>query len=226
MPQTTPGEAAPRLRAPRGRASSRQQVLATALELIDDEGMEALTIRRLAAELSIGVTTVYGYVRTKEEILDGVTSLALEAVRLDPARQPQWPNAIRAYLHALYSALRAHPGATQVIASGRTPGAPFDDFREAGISALEAAGFPKRDAVTSLSALYSYVVGFAATAGDPAGRQTQDLARVKSLPSERYPALIDAAAEFSSRFSNEAFEFGLDRLLEGLLAWRSLADAN
>lgn len=216
MAMTGDGVPAPAARRGRGRLCTREQVLEAALQLIDTEGMNALTIRRLAADLGIGVTTVYGYVRTKEEILDEVTRLALQPLRsAEPDGRP-WQQQLRERILSLYRALRRHPGATQVLASGQTPGPSFDEFREHALALLRDAGFADREAVRSLHALYSYTVGFAATAGHSPVPSSGDADRLSGLPRGRFPVLADVATEFSYRFADDSFEFGLDRLLLGI----------
>lgn len=220
---TTAEDGARPTAAPRGRSRlrTREQLLDAALHLIDTEGVHALTIRRLAADLGIGVTTVYGYVRTKEEILDEVTRLALQPLYSAKPDGRPWQQELRERILSLYRALRSHPGATQVLASGQTPGPIFDEFREHALALLREAGFRDREAVRSLHALYSYTVGFAATAGHAPVPARADADRLSALPVGRFPVLADVAEEFSYRFADDSFEFGLDRILAGLSNPRS-----
>src|SRR3989442_1787322 len=69
---------------------TREQVLEAALEVIDRERPEAFTMRRVADELGMGVMTLYGYVRSKEEILGGVTALALAEGHPQPRPDASW----------------------------------------------------------------------------------------------------------------------------------------
>lgn len=194
----------------------REQVLRAALHLIDTEGLPTLTMRRLATELGVGVMTLYSYVRDKDDILDGVTELALRPLAVPPDEFGSWEQRLQSALQELYGALRAHPGATQILADGLVPGPTLDPIREGLLAILRRAGFDRGQAVTYLNALFSYVVGFAAVAGHHEVPSEAERRRIAALPPSEFPYLAGSASEFSCRFSGDAFDAGLHVFVSGL----------
>src|SRR6059036_795279 len=93
---------------PRARLT-RDQVAAAALELLDREGLEALSMRRLAEELGVGTMTLYGYFRSKNELLDAVVDAAV--AERGPFRfEGTWQEQIRRLMHGSRRRLGRHPG--------------------------------------------------------------------------------------------------------------------
>src|ERR687885_793948 len=97
-----------------GRRTSREAVLAAALRVADTEGLEALTMRRVAGALEIPVMTLYGVVRTKDEILAGLARLALGDVHADQPEDAPWAEQLISLIGKLRHALSAHPGVVEV----------------------------------------------------------------------------------------------------------------
>lgn len=198
----------------------RDRVLRAALRLVDRDGLAALTMRRLAADLGVGVMTLYGYVRTKADLLDGITQVALEPLAAQPPAEGRWDEQLATAIRTLYAVFQAHPGATQILADGVTPGPALDPVRESLLAVLRAAGFDRREAVVFLHTVFSYVLGFAVVAGHRPGPSPKERKRVASLPRADFPHLADSADEFSERFSPDSFEAGLELILTGLRAER------
>src|ERR671938_680342 len=122
-------------RSPTQPELSREAILDAALVLIEREGLDALSMRRLAAELDVGTMTLYGYFADKRELLDALVDSVAAAAPLPPLRGG-WRGRVEGVMTALYEALSAHPSlarlrATQPIA---TPAAVR--FTEAGLAAL------------------------------------------------------------------------------------------
>jgi AcrR family transcriptional regulator len=215
--------------------------VAAAIAIIDNDGLEALTVRRLATELGVAPMTVYSYVRGKEEILDLVVDRVAADIVLPPT-DGDWRERARELGHSLRAALLAHPDGARLI-SERPITSP-NAFRlfDAGLGIFRSAGFGDRDAVAAYFAFGNYVMGCAAqdTAtlramrnpnGDDA--HTPNPAEVvRLLPVERYPnvrALApyiygdaggspDAGTDAAADPAMARFDFGLDSLLDGLSA--------
>jgi len=223
--------------------------VAAAVAIIDNEGLDVLTVRRLAAELGVAPMTVYSYVRGKEEILD----LVVDRVAADIAVPPgdgDWRERARELGHSLRAALLAHPDGARLI-SERPVTSP-NAFRifDAGLGIFRSAGFRDREAVAAYFAFGNYVMGCAAqdTAalramrrpnGDDAQSPTPADA-VLLLPAERYPN-IRALAPYiygdagpwpdrptdddATDSATARFDFGLESLLDGLGARVRAAEA-
>lgn len=190
---------------------SRERVLHAALDLADAEGLGALTMRRLAADLDVGVMSLYRYVETKQDLLDGIVHLAMEPLSGGEPQQDAWEARMSASIRQLYAALRAHPGATQALADGLIPGPALDPTRDALLGILLDAGFERRQAVTYLHTLFTYAIGFAVVAGHNPAASVPDSDRIAG-----FTHLSGAAKEFSERFSAESFDAGLTVILAGM----------
>src|ERR1700747_2610076 len=88
---------------------TREHVLETALELVDREPPEGFTMRRVADELGMGVMTLYGYVRNKEEILEGLVGLLMSDAHRAATATATWDERLRAEVRDLHGIGRRHP---------------------------------------------------------------------------------------------------------------------
>jgi AcrR family transcriptional regulator len=191
-------------------------VLEAALGVIDREPPAAFTMRRVADELGMGVMTLYGYVRNKEEIVEGVTALALAAGQRPPAPRASWEDQVRTDIEHLHDVCRHHPNLVTLIL-GQTAASPgLFRLRERMLGALLSAGFDPVTALHALGILTTYALGFGSA---QAGAAPIDLPeRIRELPASDFPHLADAADRYSVHLSDEAFEHGLEFILRGLRA--------
>ena len=100
-------------------------MLRTALRLADDDGIEAVSMRRLGQALHVEAMSLYKHVSGKEDILDGIADLVMEEVEV-PARDLPWRQALRQSAISTYEALLRHPWAGPVLESRRNPGPTAD----------------------------------------------------------------------------------------------------
>ena len=215
-----PTDQAVKTRAGRRPGLSRRQVTAAALEIVDREGLDALTMQRLADALGVGTMTLYGYVRSKDELLDAVVDAAVEGV--EPlSGEGSWRERGRELATVAYRMLARHPALVQIRLRQPVLRPEALRFGEAAMGILLDAGFDKREAAQSYRLLFTYVVGFASLSpeqtADEARRQAA--AAIAMLPPEAYPNLSQAAAEASAAMAGEEqFQYGLERILDGLEA--------
>jgi AcrR family transcriptional regulator len=199
---------------------SRTRVAAAALALADREGLDALSMRRLASELGIGTMTLYGHVKDKDELLDAMVEQAtaeLDRVELSGS----WQDALRTLMRAIRQTLARHPSGLHLRVKGPLLNASALRVTEAGMQILERAGFDKASAAHAYRALFLYTFGFASfnSPPDPEARKRQTRSALLALPPDEFPALSSAAQEAAETMAgDEPFEFGLDRLLDGLEA--------
>jgi AcrR family transcriptional regulator len=180
---------------------SRERILAAARGVVEGEGLEALSMRRLAQELDVWPMSVYRYFRDKDELVDAVAASSAEAFEL-PSRRGSWRTQLKQLLGDARERLASDPTglASRMPRTFFEPGALR--LSEAGMTILLGAGFTEADAAGAWRALWSYTFGFA----------TFTVAPVAWLADARYPALVEA-------FADEAqFAWGLERLLDGLSA--------
>jgi len=196
---------------PRQSLLTRQRIVETASALVDAEGLDAVSVRRLATELGVQGPSLYNHVATKAEILDAVADAVIAQVDVSAFATHDWREALRLWAHSYHDVLGAHRNIVPVLAQGpgRRPAAlamadvVYGALVQAGWSPARAThiGALMRYLVTG-SALGSFALGFS---GDP---QLYD----------RYPHLRHAhlLAENQERVDEGAFVLGLETLLSGL----------
>ena len=144
---------------PRAPRLSRERILRTALDLVESEGLAALSMRRLAEELDVWPMSVYRYFQDKDALLDAIAASAAGDVKLSHG-SATWREQVRDLLHEARGAMGATPSelADRWSRAFLTPGALR--LSEAALAALESAGFSKEEAATAWRALWSYSFGF------------------------------------------------------------------
>ncbi|MDO8944105.1 MAG: TetR/AcrR family transcriptional regulator [Desulfobacterales bacterium] len=202
---------------------SKERVLSQALALADNEGIEALSMRKLGRELDAGAMSLYHHVANKEELLDGMVDLVFAEIEL-PESQGDWQAAMRARAVSARDVLARHRWAIPLMASRTTPGPANMRHHEAVTACLRQAGFSIRMATHANWLLDSYTFGFAlqeaslpfADAGELA--DMIDTVFLPQLPPEQYPYLNESATELLQSDYNPADEFpyGLSLILDAL----------
>jgi AcrR family transcriptional regulator len=204
---------------------TRERVITQALTIIAEQGVGALTMRALAARLEVVPGALYRHVRNKEQLHDLVLDSVLAEVdrHLDPS-QP-WTGQIKLLAHRLREALERHPGVAGLLQL-RDPLGPHSlAVAEAFLVRLHAAGFGGRQAGLAFFLIVDYTTGFAA--GSPpisineqrvrdAATRTRLHDFFRSLPAERFPALVALGEHVWVDNRDERFNAGLDMLIGGL----------
>jgi AcrR family transcriptional regulator len=198
-------------------STSLSAVLQTGLRLLDEDGVEGVSMRRIADELNVGTMSLYRYVRTKDELLDRIADLVLvEGWGEPPAGESLQARLARA-IDQLHLILRDHPGVAELILSRPPPIPALDPFRETMLSILRQAGYSVQEAVDGLTALSAYAIGYVAIEhARPSGDSPGEAHRLGHLSPARYPHLSEAAAAYETHVSERAFRSGLDRLVSGV----------
>lgn len=202
---------------PRTPLLSREGIVAAALALVDAEGLDALSTRRLAAELGVSGPSLYHHVATKDDLIDAVVDSVLTAVDITPfaALGPDhrdWRTALTIWARSYRTVLEAHPRIVPALAQsiGRRP--TMLRIADAVFGGLVAAGWPRREA-TSIGALMRYFITGSAL-GSFAGGFPEDATVYQS----DYPHLNQAhlLASMQTEINTRAFELGLTAILDGL----------
>jgi len=199
------------------RSTSLPAVLDAALRIADEEGLESLSMRRLAEDLGIGAMTLYRYVATKDVLYDELVVTVLGDLACEPAPNSSWREQLTAMVTELHDKLRAHPGVTEIILTRALPTPAFDRYREAILAILRRAGFPIEAAVDALTSLTCYALGFAHVQRIRRDVDPQEEARrLQDLPAHEFPYLAEASVEYAGHLRERAFETGLASMLSGL----------
>jgi len=204
---------------------TRDRVVAEALAVIAQDGIQALTMRSLAARLGVVPGAVYHHVGNKQQLQDLVLDnvLAEVDVHLDHARG--WTNQLEVLAHRLRQVLEQHPGVAGILKT-RDPLGPHSlALAEAFLEPLQAAGFGERDAGLAFFLLVDYTIGFAVSdtstsvneqrVRDPATR-AQLHQFFRSLPPDQFPALVALGEHIWIDNRDERFTAGLHVLVDGL----------
>ncbi|MFE7331238.1 TetR/AcrR family transcriptional regulator [Streptomyces sp. NPDC057565] len=200
---------------------SRGNIARAALELLDEEGPQALKMRTLADRLGVRGASLYHHVASKDDVLDAVSELINEEIDLSPLDGPDWREGITAYARGYRQVYLRHPNVIAPAARRAVEAAPALRGYDALLAALIRAGCTPGRAAEAAAAIDYLVLGSALetfTAGftRPAGEYRPD-----------YPALADsltgAAATGAglAELDDRGFELGLGLVLDGLAAWTS-----
>jgi len=212
---------------------SREQIVAEALRLLDSEGIEALSMRKLAAGLGAGTTSLYWHVANRDELIELVINEVYGEVDLpDAGEAPDWQAAIRHFAHSVRSTILRHPWIVSVldhVAAGY-PGPNMVRVSEHMIGRLAAAGFPLPETERALTTVSTYVTGVAmaeaswhrwlARHGQSQQEWAADAMRVMQEVTDGHQWLQAALTAYEGKDPQTAmdddFDYGLDRVLDGL----------
>lgn len=211
-------------------ALSKERVVTEAMRLADRDGVDGLSMRRLAGELGAGAMSLYHYVASKEQLLDAMVDFVFEKIELPP-EDTDWQSAMRRRAASARQVLASHPWAIGLLESRTSPGRANLRHHEAVTACLRRAGFSVLMATHANWLLDSYVYGFAMqeaslpfdTADELAGMI--DDTYLPQLPPDEFPYLSESAAALVAAGYDpaEEFTFGLDLILAALEPLRASA---
>ena len=214
-PEGVEGQRRPKYSVARGELS-KSAILSIALALVDERGLDGVTMRGIAEEAGLTPMSLYRHVRTKEEILDGLRDRVWELLAYDGEDLPWREHLFETFKHA-HRTLLDHPGLIDVmlLKPGNTIGA--YTWLERLISVLGEAGFSRESAMLAVVTLESYTVGFAIQQRVRIGRDlVADHSRVMDLPASRFPNLVASPSLLVEWASDEWFLAGLERQIDSL----------
>lgn len=202
-------------------ALSRERILESALRLADEEGMGALSMRRLGRMLEVDPMAIYHYLPNKEALISGVVEQVFSEMRVPEAEANPWQERVRDFASAYRNLARTHPHLVRELVSGAAAPATLR-AGEPLYAALEAAGFPPATVVRAADLVVDYVNGFAlAEVGGPLGspEDRRGLLRLlEECPEGSVPAMRRVFGALSEEEMPADFEFGLGVLISGLEA--------
>ena len=204
----------------RAVAPDRAAIAREALAMLDEEGIDALSMRRLAQRLGIGTMTLYGYFRGKEELLDAAVGAAVGEFAFEPP-DGTLRERLRAHVAAVREVLERHPALPQL--RGRQPIVQPPAFRmsEPAVRILLDAGFPPEEAARAFRVLFVHVFGSLLFGPDTPTPQQQRSVRATllALPEDEFPAIVASAEHMAaSTGGREQFDYGLELILDALEA--------
>ena len=210
---------------------TRDRILGAAVEIMDTEGLEAVTMRRLGRELGVEAMSLYNHVKDKQDLLDGMVEHIMLQFELPEGRAGSWEDRVRMMARSFRACLRAHPSVMQIVAEHRKP---MSDPRalqpiEVALATLREAGLSPADAAQTYKAFGGYIMGFVVQevngmfgGGRGAEGGFDPEAAAAALPRDVLPNLAELFPLVSRGDADNDFEYGLSLLLGGLRA--KLAD--
>jgi AcrR family transcriptional regulator len=210
--------------APRARQGPLDQnaVLGAALEIVDQEGLAALTIRRLADDLGVPLATIQATIGRKENILRGLVELMLSDVELTSDEEGSQRDALTELLDRVHLVFMSHPAVAQLAVLQRVTGPKALDLQERILSLLRGGDLSDAGVVTAFTMIASYLAGFTllrisrgefeSETGEP---QLDVLLR--QMPPHDYPTLRALSPALKTQTSAARFREGLNELLHDLL---------
>ena len=212
-----------------GRARlSKSTVVDRALKLADTEGLDTLTIRKLAQDLGVTPMALYWHFRSKEDLLEGVAERVWSEIEVNVDPSVPWWAQLQAGLESLLQALRAHPSAPQLLLEHEKRNEAARRATEITLDILRNAGFdPQHASAIARSALWTGITLVMSEPGyhpelpadERAEMQRRNQIELAMLPAAKYPRLVECAAPMSACDDPEFhYRFGIGLFIDGVKA--------
>ncbi|HEY7660020.1 MAG TPA: TetR/AcrR family transcriptional regulator [Actinomycetota bacterium] len=202
---------------------SRDRIVDAALRVMDDEGLEAVSMRRIGRELGVEAMSLYNHVEDKEDILDGICERVMSSFEY-PEPGHDWEETVRRGARSWRTLLKNHPDVMRLLAEERGPVRSIDALRpmEFALRLFREVGLSDRDAAQTFHAFGGYIQGFVimemgSIAGGTTASHLQAHKEVTAELPEEFEALRAVDRYFAECSPDEQFEFGLDLLIRGVL---------
>ncbi len=215
---------------------TRSLILRTALEIVDRDGVDALSMRRLSDAVDRDTTVLYRHVRSKAAVLDGVAEIVLSQLSVDTTDR-DWAGQLRIVAHHLRELALAHPNVVPLLVTRplatplgkRPPGTlrPLEDV----LTLLTSSGFPSDDALHIYRVLFAYLHGHILDELQEIVERPEETDHVLQLglhrfPIGEFPQLRAVASALASYDGAAELDRGLDLLLAGLAATLTRPDGS
>ena len=221
MTPTAPAERTKTRREP----VTRERVIAAALKLMDAEGLDAVTMRRVGRELGVEAMSLYNHVRDKEDVLAGIVELVMSEFD-PPASHGDWREDAKNAAREWRRMLTRHPNVMTLMAEQRKPLTTPGSMRpmDSALGVLRSAGLDVRDASQAFHAFGGYIMGFVMMEqgmmlghGDADEEHLREHAEFAAMVAAgELPYLTEALPVLHECAADEQFEFGLDLLVRGV----------
>ena len=197
---------------------TRARILDAAIELVDASGVDALSMRSLAARLDVEAMSLYNHVPSKEALLDGIVEKVLDEVHA-PADDRSWRETLRELALRQRAAALRHPRVMLLFSSRTVTSPAWRRPVEDTFAALERGGFSPTAAVNAYRTFWGYVVGY--VHGELRNADSAGLdAYLSALPPAEFPATHAHAQQLADVDRGAEFERGLELVLDGIATLR------
>jgi AcrR family transcriptional regulator len=213
---------------------SKKTVVDRGLALADADGLDKLTIRRLAQDLGVTPMALYWHFHSKEELLLGLADQVWSEIDVEVDPDRPWPDQLRALLESLVRALRSHPSAGQLLLETEKQSEEFLRATEGTLELLRSAGFdPLYATEIARSTLFTGLMLVNSAPGFKPGMPDEELSemlrrnrvRMAMLPVDQYPRVVECAEPLTSCDDPDFhFRFGVDLFIAGVEAMAARLD--
>jgi AcrR family transcriptional regulator len=211
---------------PRGRLT-REKVLRAALDFVDANGLAALSMHKLGAELGVHGMSLYSHVASKDALLDGIVETMTREAQLPPAGSTDWRNALRQLAGEIRGIILRHPAAAPLLVSRPVMPTRRLEQLDAYLRLLMRAGFTEDRAMDVLRTVFMYAHGYAlveacflACAGSspwPDDELSQLRRVTQMVPGDAPDHLLRLVMQFCGRCDmDEQFSLGIELMIRGL----------
>jgi AcrR family transcriptional regulator len=212
----------------------RDQIVRAALALLDEEGLSGLSMRRLGTRLGAGATSLYWHVATKDDLLELAVDQVLAEVYVPEPGDTDWRMALSVMANGMRAAFLRHPWVIALLGTKPTLGPNAMRMGERSVALLVAAGFSGLEVSHVSSMIHAHALGSATTHAAVVAAIRRSGMPFEKMAEQMEP-LLDKAAADSPHYNrwrkenvtidapekmwDDAFAFGLERLLDGLESW-------
>ncbi len=222
-------ESPPRPRSTRDRPAKvplgEDLILDTAMRILREEGLEAVTMRRLATELDTGPASLYVYIRNRHELLNAMLDRIGGLVELEEPDPARWREQLHRLVGEFLRVMEAHRGIARVAIANIPTGENSLRAADNMLALLLAGGITAQDAAWACDILPLITTSLAVETatyqerGDESDAVGEELAAFfNTLPPDRYPHLTRCATELTTGDGDTRFRFAIDAFLDGLVA--------
>jgi TetR/AcrR family transcriptional regulator, tetracycline repressor protein len=202
----------------RRRPLSAERILRVAVSILDREGLDALSMRRLAERLRVSPMALYNHVRNKQELTERIADVIIGEFAT-PGNRGEWHERLRTCFGALRTVCLSHPHAVPLIERmGSISPAVFRPM-EAAMAALRDAGFSPLEAMNAYCALIGFTMGqLSYQLRKPVSFDPSVAVERRVLSPEDFPNVVRVITAVPNWDFDRAFAFGLDVIIDGLRA--------
>ena len=206
---------------------SRDRIVQAALGVMDQEGLEAVSMRRVAREVGVEAMSLYHHVADKDDLLDGVCARIMTGFRIPDEDDRPWSERVRHGAREWRRVLKSHPNVVALFAERSKPLTEVSALRpmEYALSLIMESGADEREAVQVFNVMGGYIMGFVMmetghmfTAGALDATHPDPVATAPTFPAAQLPCIAAALPHLATCDPDEQFELGLELLVSGLQA--------
>lgn len=212
------------------RPLSQELIVDTAMRVLDAEGLDALSMRRVALDLRTGPASLYAHVANKDELLELMIDRVIGEMEIPAPDPDRWQEQIVESALAAHRVWTRHPGIARAALANIPVGPNSLQYSEAVLAILRAGGVPKRPAGWFIDRLSLYIIAdaFEESLHRERGRETEEDAHeyyeqirayFESLPPGRFPVIASMVPELLGGGGDERLRYGLELMVRGLASY-------